>query len=159
MKECCGTCKYHKFDGDSCGWVCSNEESDHFYSKHWTEYSDSCKEWQEEEKRKMRFPFMYSVPDKRRGGSLFRIYAISPRIFRVRFPEFDYIKEETCNTIEFDREHILFLMLAVDVVECRKFMKKLYLHMQYGEEYVQRRIESNPVFNGFLPEEEREVKK
>lgn len=46
MKECCGTCKWHSKDelGD---WLCVNDESE--YCADWTEYSDSCEEWESRE--------------------------------------------------------------------------------------------------------------
>lgn len=59
MKECCGTCKYHKFDDTCFKWVCSIEDRDCFYYKFWTKYSENRKEWKTEDKQKMRFPFTY----------------------------------------------------------------------------------------------------
>lgn len=46
MVECCGTCKWHRHENTSQGWVCMNSESD--YCADWTEYNDSCNEWEEE---------------------------------------------------------------------------------------------------------------
>lgn len=41
----CGTCKYHETDG--CDFICNNPESD--YYSDWTEYDDTCDEWEEAE--------------------------------------------------------------------------------------------------------------
>ena len=43
MNECCGTCKWHVKDelGD---WICVNDESENCAD--WTEYNDSCEEWE-----------------------------------------------------------------------------------------------------------------
>ncbi len=44
MKEsCCGTCSYHKYTDD--GWVCENNMSEYYTC--YTEYTDSCDEWEE----------------------------------------------------------------------------------------------------------------
>ena len=43
-KKCCGTCKYHYHESIDGGWVCVNYESE--YVADWTEYSDSCEEWE-----------------------------------------------------------------------------------------------------------------
>lgn len=45
MNECCGTCKWHRYENTSQGFVCVNEESD--YCADWTDYKDSCEEWEE----------------------------------------------------------------------------------------------------------------
>ena len=42
--KCCGTCKYHGFENLSDGWECVNDRSEYFAD--WTEYSDSCDEWE-----------------------------------------------------------------------------------------------------------------
>lgn len=47
MNEVCGTCKYHKYEQESQGWVCVNSNSE--YLADWTEYSDTCDEWEEKE--------------------------------------------------------------------------------------------------------------
>ena len=44
MDKCCGTCKWHKFENISDGFVCVNSDSD--YCADWTEYCDSCEEWE-----------------------------------------------------------------------------------------------------------------
>ena len=41
-KQVCGTCYWHKRDGGD--WVCTNGNSDNCAD--WTEYSDSCDEWE-----------------------------------------------------------------------------------------------------------------
>ena len=43
-KECCGTCKWHKLENVDEGWVCVNADSDNVAD--WTEYEDSCMEWE-----------------------------------------------------------------------------------------------------------------
>lgn len=48
MEECCGTCRYHQWDGSD--WVCVNNESE--YVADYTGYEDSCSEWEERKKRK-----------------------------------------------------------------------------------------------------------
>lgn len=48
MKQCCGTCAYHHFENISDGWVCCNDKSD--YCADWTEYGDSCEEWEEQDR-------------------------------------------------------------------------------------------------------------
>ena len=37
-------CKWHKFENISDGFVCVNSDSD--YCADWTEYGDSCEEWE-----------------------------------------------------------------------------------------------------------------
>ena len=44
MDKRCGTCKWHKFENISDGFVCVNSDSD--YCADWTEYGDSCEEWE-----------------------------------------------------------------------------------------------------------------
>ena len=44
MNKCCVTCKWHKFENISDGFVCVNSDSD--YCADWTEYGDSCEEWE-----------------------------------------------------------------------------------------------------------------
>ena len=41
----CGTCYWHKREGDE--WVCVNKNSD--YCADYTEYDDTCEEWEERE--------------------------------------------------------------------------------------------------------------
>ena len=43
MNECCGTCKWHVKD-ESGDWICVNGESENCAD--WTEYTDSCEEWE-----------------------------------------------------------------------------------------------------------------
>lgn len=43
-KKVCGTCKYHQFESVDEGYVCVNDESE--YLSDWTEYNDSCSEWE-----------------------------------------------------------------------------------------------------------------
>lgn len=43
-KECCGNCKYHQYEDISQGWVCCNQDSE--YVADWTDYTDSCEEWE-----------------------------------------------------------------------------------------------------------------
>ncbi|MFR6513270.1 MAG: hypothetical protein ACLUP8_04475 [Ruminococcus sp.] len=43
-KKCCGTCKYHCHEGIDDGRVCTNVDSE--YVAEWTEYKDSCEEWE-----------------------------------------------------------------------------------------------------------------
>ncbi len=43
--KCCGTCKYHGFGKLSDGFSCVNEQSEYFSD--FTEYNDSCEEWEE----------------------------------------------------------------------------------------------------------------
>ena len=45
MVECCGTCKWHRHENTSQGRACMNSESD--YCADWTDYNDSCDEWEE----------------------------------------------------------------------------------------------------------------
>lgn len=42
--KCCGTCKYHHYDEINEDWVCINSYSK--YGTYWTEYKDSCVEWE-----------------------------------------------------------------------------------------------------------------
>lgn len=45
--KCCGTCKYHHHEDIDDGWVCVNDQSEYCeYYVEWTEYSDSCEEWE-----------------------------------------------------------------------------------------------------------------
>ena len=43
-EKCCGTRKYHHHENIDDGWVCVNDRSE--YCVEWTEYSDSCEEWE-----------------------------------------------------------------------------------------------------------------
>lgn len=43
-RKCCGTCKYHQFEGIDEGYVCVNSESE--FLSDWTEYGYSCPEWE-----------------------------------------------------------------------------------------------------------------
>lgn len=52
----CGTCKYHYHKNIGDGWKCVNDRSEYFAD--WTEYSDSCDEWEGREQMK------YKVGDK-----------------------------------------------------------------------------------------------
>ena len=54
MKQCCGTCKYHKFENVNDGYVCVNSDSE--YCADWTEYSDCCEEWEERDERQIFIP-------------------------------------------------------------------------------------------------------
>lgn len=42
--KCCGTCKYHYHKNINDGWECVNDKSEYFAN--WTEYRDSCDEWE-----------------------------------------------------------------------------------------------------------------
>ena len=44
-EKCCGTCKWHKHENASDGWVCVNNES--YYCADWTEYDDRCLDWED----------------------------------------------------------------------------------------------------------------
>lgn len=43
--KCCGTCKWHKHERISDGWVCINNCSE--YCADWTDYGHCCEEWEE----------------------------------------------------------------------------------------------------------------
>lgn len=43
-KRICGTCRWHKHEDISDGWVCVNDQSD--YCADWTDYDDTCDEWE-----------------------------------------------------------------------------------------------------------------
>lgn len=43
-REICGTCRYHRHEDVDDGWVCVNPDSE--YCTDWTEYEDSCEEWE-----------------------------------------------------------------------------------------------------------------
>lgn len=42
-EECCGTCKYHKYEDIDGGWVCVNPNSE--YCTDYTSYKDCCEEY------------------------------------------------------------------------------------------------------------------
>lgn len=43
--EVCGTCRFHKRDGDfPDDFICVNPDSDNVGD--WTEYTDTCEEWE-----------------------------------------------------------------------------------------------------------------
>lgn len=44
-ERCCGNCKYHYHESIDDGWVCVNDESE--FVADWTEYNDTCDEWEE----------------------------------------------------------------------------------------------------------------
>ena len=54
--KCCGTCKYHYHKNIGDGWECVNDRGEYFAD--WTEYSDSCDEWEGRKQMK------YKVGDK-----------------------------------------------------------------------------------------------
>lgn len=43
-KRCCGTCKWHCRNGIDGDFVCDNSDSECYTD--WTEYEDSCPEWE-----------------------------------------------------------------------------------------------------------------
>ena len=43
-KQICGTCRWHKHEDISDGWVCVNDQSDHCAD--WTDYNDACDKWE-----------------------------------------------------------------------------------------------------------------
>ena len=43
--NCCGDCKYHRFDVENDEWVCINPVSD--MDGLWTEYADCCEDYEE----------------------------------------------------------------------------------------------------------------
>lgn len=45
VNECCGTCKWHRHKDMDDGWVCVNPDSEYFTD--WTEYHDSCSDFEE----------------------------------------------------------------------------------------------------------------
>ena len=45
--EVCGTCSYHYYDKEEESWVCDNPDSELFTD--YTEYQDTCEEWEERE--------------------------------------------------------------------------------------------------------------
>lgn len=47
-KQICGTCRWHKHEDISDGWVCVNDQSDH--RADWTGHDDTCDEWEGQEK-------------------------------------------------------------------------------------------------------------
>ena len=47
MNKVCGNCKYHQFENIDNGYVCVNPDSDNLSD--WTEYDDSCEDWEEKE--------------------------------------------------------------------------------------------------------------
>ena len=44
QNEVCGTCKYHCHANLDNDWVCENEDSEYYAD--WTEYNDSCEDWE-----------------------------------------------------------------------------------------------------------------
>lgn len=44
IKQCCGTCKWHKHEPIDDGWVCVNSGSK--YCADWTDYDHRCGEWE-----------------------------------------------------------------------------------------------------------------
>lgn len=45
MRECCGTCKWHRYDGYEDDFYCVNGYSEYYTD--FTGYEDSCDEWEE----------------------------------------------------------------------------------------------------------------
>lgn len=45
MREICGECKWHKYEEIDRGYVCVNADSP--YCTEWTDYSDSCREFEQ----------------------------------------------------------------------------------------------------------------
>ncbi len=43
--ECCGNCKWQRYEKDSQSWVCTNMDSE--YVSDWTEYNHTCDQWEE----------------------------------------------------------------------------------------------------------------
>ena len=46
-EEVCGCCGYHYYDKDDEEWVCDCQESERYSD--YTEYGDTCEEWEERE--------------------------------------------------------------------------------------------------------------
>ncbi len=42
-EQCCGTCKWHQNE-KTVGWACANPDSEYYAD--WTEYGDTCEEWE-----------------------------------------------------------------------------------------------------------------
>ena len=47
MERCCGTCKWHLYENIDEGFVCTNIDSE--YCADWTDYADSCEDWEGED--------------------------------------------------------------------------------------------------------------
>lgn len=49
----CGECRHHKYDRESDGsYFCNNDRSEYFGD--WTDYTDSCDEWESKDERSRR---------------------------------------------------------------------------------------------------------
>ena len=46
-EEICGNCRWHIYEEISQGFVCCNDDSD--YCADWTEYEDTCEEWEDKD--------------------------------------------------------------------------------------------------------------
>ena len=44
-EKICGTCKWHQYEKLTYGWFCVCDKSE--YCADWTDYSDSCEEWED----------------------------------------------------------------------------------------------------------------
>ena len=60
MNECCGNCKYHQYEDISQGWVCCNQDSE--YVADWTDYTDSCEEWESRDEMQNYYYVYQGVP-------------------------------------------------------------------------------------------------
>ncbi len=45
MNQICGYCKWHRFEKESEGWVCTNPNSENYSD--WTDYGETCDEQEE----------------------------------------------------------------------------------------------------------------
>lgn len=90
-------------------------------------------------------PFRYYVNEKGKEFTKFTITAETPHKFRVRFPEFDYIKVKPSTTVEFNQEQLLLFLLAYDEEQCCDFAETLYTNMGCDKGYIEK-MRNNSAF-------------
>lgn len=73
--KCCGTCKYHHHENIDDGWVCVNDRSE--YCVEWTEYSDSCEEWERKRAMKYKVGDIVRVRNDLKDGEIYGCYEFS----------------------------------------------------------------------------------
>lgn len=90
--------------------------------------------------------FRHCIREPHGNHIKFEIRAVTPQNFLVRFPEYDYIKETPCISVEYNREQLICFLLAYDEAECLAFMEKLYGCMGAPPEKILA-LRDNPAFS------------
>ena len=89
--------------------------------------------------------FRHCIREKEMTHTKFEIIAETPHRFHVRFPEYDYLKDNHGLVTEFNRQQLLLFLLAYDEKQCLEFMEVLHTNMGSDREYIEH-LSRNPAF-------------